>query len=227
MLIATPDDRIALICSDLADQEAFGPDQVVVHLSGATRLDALAPAAEAGARIMSLHPLQTFPDVRSAIERVPGSAMAVTAEDEEGYELGERLASDVGARPFRLADETKPLYHAAAVFASNYVVAIAALAERLFRRAGIRDPLPLFLPLFLATAEAVADLGPGEALTGPAVRGDAGTVEANIEALRKSAKYALPAYLALAESALDLAERDGRLTPGGRAAVQEVLDRWK
>jgi predicted short-subunit dehydrogenase-like oxidoreductase (DUF2520 family) len=227
VVIATPDDRIALICSDLANQEAFRADQTVIHLSGATGLDALSRARDTGAAVLSLHPLQTFPDVEGAIDRVPGSGMAVTAENEDGYQLGERLAEDVGARPFRLTDEAKPLYHAAAVFASNYVVAVVGVAERLFHRAGIREPLPLFLPLFQATADAIAAQGPAEALTGPAVRGDAGTVEANVTALRRRARYALPAYLALAESALDLAERARRISPSGRLAVQEVLDRWK
>ena len=227
VIIATPDDRIALICSDLASQEAFRPDQTVVHLSGATGLDALAPARNAGAAVLSLHPLQTFPDVESAIERVPGSGMAVTAENEDTYQLGERLAEDVGARPFRLSDEAKPLYHAAAVFASNYVVAVVGLAERLFRRAGVRDPLPLFLPLFRASAEAISSVGPEQALTGPVVRGDAGTLEANLTALRRRARFALPVYLALAESALELAEQARRISPAGRLAVQEVLERWK
>src|SRR6266540_3786764 len=83
---------------------------------------------------------------------------------------------DAGGRSFRLADEAKPIYHAAAVFASNYLVAITALAEELFRDAGIPEPAELFLPLQRATLDNVAAIGPAAALTGPAVRGDAGTV---------------------------------------------------
>jgi predicted short-subunit dehydrogenase-like oxidoreductase (DUF2520 family) len=227
VIIATPDDRIGLVCADMAAQEAFRRGQTVAHLSGATSLDALSPARQSGASVLSLHPLQIFPDVDTAIERVPGSGMAVTAEDEDGYRLGERLAEDVGARPFRLPDRVKPLYHAAAVFASNYVVTVVALAERIFEQAGLRDPLPLLLPLFRAASEAVSAMGPEAALTGPAVRGDAETVEANIRALRRGAREAVPAYIALAEAALDLAERARRIPPAGRAAVEEVLDRWR
>src|SRR2546423_6617075 len=80
VLIATPDERIASISDELAAEGAFHPDQVVAHVSGATGLDALDAARRAGADVLSLHPLQTFPDAAAAIEHLPGSAMAVTAE---------------------------------------------------------------------------------------------------------------------------------------------------
>ncbi len=227
VLVATPDSSIAEVVSDLAAKGAFRPGQAVAHLSGATALDALAAAARAGARVLAMHPLQTFPDVDAAIERLPGSGMAVTAADEEGYAIGERMAADVGARPFRLAEEARPLYHAAAVFASNYVVTVLSVAEGLFREAGVGDPVPLFLPLTRASVENVASLGPERALTGPAARGDADTVARNLEALARAAPEAVPSYVALATVALDLAERGGGLQPDARKRVEEVLDRWR
>ncbi|HXF73347.1 MAG TPA: DUF2520 domain-containing protein, partial [Actinomycetota bacterium] len=165
-------------------------------------------------------------DVEAALERIPGCTVAVTAQDETGFALGELLARDLGARAIRLADREKPLYHAAAVFASNYLVATQALAEELFRRAGLAEPLEAFLPLSRATLDNVAAMGPGRALTGPAVRGDAGTVARNLEALGERAPEAIPAYVALARAALDLAVRAGRLDDAGRARVEEVLARW-
>ena len=227
VLVGTPDDRIAGVVSDLAAQGAFDAGQAVVHLSGATGLEALAAAAAAGARPMSLHPLQSLPSVEAAIDRLPGSGMAVTAADEQGYALGERLARDAGARPFRLPDQARPLYHAAAVFASNYLATVVAVAERLFREAGVEDPAPLYLPLVRATLDNVEAMGAERALTGPAVRGDAGTIGRNLEALSASAPDAIPAYVALAAVALDLAEHAGRLPPDGRRRVEEVLDRWR
>src|SRR5207247_1929880 len=97
--------------------------------------------------VLSLHPLQSIPDVDEGIRRLPGSGMAVTATADEARRLGERLATGIGCVPFRLADEAKPLYHAAAVFCSNYLVVVEALAERVFRTAGLEDPVPLFAPL--------------------------------------------------------------------------------
>jgi predicted short-subunit dehydrogenase-like oxidoreductase (DUF2520 family) len=227
VIIGTPDDLIEHTASSLTDEGALGEGQTAMHLSGATSLDALAAPRAAGAEVLSVHPLQTIPDVDAALARIPGSGIAVTALSEAGYVLGERLASDVGGRPFRLADEAKPIYHAAAVFASNYLVAITALADELFRDAGMPEPVDLFLPLQWATLDNVAAVGPAAALTGPAIRGDAGTVAANLEALTKQAPEAVPAYVALADVALDLAHRSGRLSIDGRAAVERVLDEWR
>jgi predicted short-subunit dehydrogenase-like oxidoreductase (DUF2520 family) len=227
VLLAVPDDAVEPTAIRLAEAAAFRPGAWVAHVSGALGLDVLAAPQAAGARRLAIHPLQTMPDVASAIERIPGSAMAVTADDEDGATLGERLALDVGARPFRLADERRPLYHAAAVFASNYLVTAAGIAEDLFREAGVPDPGGALMPLARASLDNVGRMGPAGALTGPAVRGDAGTVARNLEALRAAAPQAVPGYVELCRLALDLGERSGRLPPAGRAAVEEVLARWR
>lgn len=226
MIVGLPDDRIASEVASLTERGAFRGGQVVLHLSGATSLTALDPARAAGATVLAMHPLQTVPSVEAAIERLPGCAMAVTAHDEEGFAIGEGLAVEAGGRPFRLQDDRKPLYHAAAVFCSNYLVAVEGLAERLFRTAGLDDPVGRFAPLARATLEHVLEDGPAAALTGPAARGDAGTVRRNLEALAAHAPDVVRVYVALARTALDLAEKAGRLDPEARARVEEVLE-WK
>jgi predicted short-subunit dehydrogenase-like oxidoreductase (DUF2520 family) len=224
VLLAVPDDAVGPVCEELAP--AFGEGRAVVHLSGSAPLDVLAPAVAAGAEVLAVHPLQTFPGVEEAVDRLPGSAMAVTARTSRGYELGERLATAAGGRPFRLEDRWKPLYHAAAVFASNYLTAVVALAEDLFRRAGVAEPLEAFGPLARASLDNALRLGPDGALTGPAVRGDAGTIRRNLEALSEHAPHAVSAYVALASVALDVAQEAGRLEPAGRARVEEELAGW-
>lgn len=226
VVIGVPDDLIAEICWGLGERDAFHPRQQAMHLSGSVGLDALAPAATLGAAILSLHPLQSFPDVDEGIARLPGSHIAVTATDEGGFAYGEGLARDVGGLPFRIADEVKPLYHAAAVFCSNYLVAVEGMAEHLFRLAGLEEPLRSFEPLARTALEGTFAKGPGAALTGPAARGDAGTIARNLAALADRSPEAVPAYVALARVAADLASRAGRLTPDGRAGVEEVLGRW-
>jgi predicted short-subunit dehydrogenase-like oxidoreductase (DUF2520 family) len=226
VLIATPDDHIAEICREIAAAGGFRRGQTVAHVSGATGLAALRPAIDAGAAPLSLHPLQTFPNVDAALARLPGTTIAVTAREEAVAALGERVARDVGAEPFRLPEEVKPLYHAAAVFASNFVVAIAAVAEQLFIEAGLHEPLEDFLPLSRASLEHAAELGPAAAMTGPAIRGDAGTVERNLAALEAAAPDGVESYIALTRIALDVGERSGRLSPQERARVEEVLARW-
>ena len=226
VIVGTPDDVIVPTVEALAAAAALGPGRWACHLSGSLGLDALAAARDTGARVLAIHPLQTFPDVGAALDRLPGCPIAVTAEDEEGFLLAERIAEDLGADPFRLADELRPLYHAAAVFASNYVVTASAIAESLFAAAGVPDPARTMAPLQRATLEHVERLGPAHALTGPAVRGDAGTVRRNLEALERHAPDLVPVYVAMAVATLDLADRAGRLPPGSRQAMEGVLAAW-
>ena len=226
VVIATPDDVIASTVETIAAEGAFRPGAWAAHLSGALGLDALKSVPD-GVRRLAIHPLQTFPDVESALLRIRGCPVAVTADDADGERLGESLARDLGGVPFPLADERRPLYHAAAVFASNYVVTVTALAEELERAAGMPDPIAALTPLQDATLANVRRVGPAEALTGPAVRGDAITLQRNLEALAEHAPHAVRPYVALADLALALAERSGRFDPRGREAVEEVLARWR
>jgi predicted short-subunit dehydrogenase-like oxidoreductase (DUF2520 family) len=227
VILGVPDDAIAPVCGAMAAEGAFGEGTFVAHLSGAAPLLALGPARAAGAQVLSLHPLQTFPDVEAGLERLPGSAVAVTAWDEPAYAAGEQLAGDVGGRPFRVPEARRALYHAAAVFCSNYLVAVEGLAERLFRAAGVEDPVSAFGPLARATLDNVLRGGPAAALTGPVARGDAGTIRRNLDALRAHAPDAVGAYVALARASLALADRSGALSPGQQARVREELDRWR
>jgi predicted short-subunit dehydrogenase-like oxidoreductase (DUF2520 family) len=227
VVIATPDVAIGPVAEELARSGVVGPGAAVTHVSGATGLDALTAARSAGATTFAIHPLQTCPTVEAAIERLPGAGFAVTADDEAGAALGERLALDAGGRPFPLADEARPLYHAAAVFASNYLVTVTAIAYEIARAAGVANPSAILAPLQEASLANVSHAGAAEVLTGPAVRGDAVTVDRNLRALAEHAPEAVAPYVALADLARELAERSGRLAPRGREAVEEVLARWR
>jgi predicted short-subunit dehydrogenase-like oxidoreductase (DUF2520 family) len=230
VLLCVPDDALGPVAAELAAAGSVATGTWVAHVSGAAGLEVLEPLQRVGARRLALHPLQTFPDVEGALAALPGCHVAVTADDEDGLVLGERLAADLGAAPFRLADDRRPLYHTAAVFASNYLVATSGVAERLFAEAGVPEPLAAMRPLQEATLANVARLGPGAALTGPAARGDASTVERNLAALASRAPETAPetvaAYVAMCRVALDLAEPSGRLDPTDRRAVEAVLERW-
>lgn len=226
VLIGTPDDAIRTTCEGLVAAGALTTGTAVAHLSGATSVSALDAAEAIGATTFALHPLQTCPSVDAALERLAGSPFAITSATEAGMALGEVLARDAGGRPFRLADDAKGLYHAAAVFASNYLVTLTAIAERVGAAAGLDDPLVALAPIQRSTLDNIRDHGPGRALTGPAVRGDAGTVDANLAALSNAVPEAVPAYVVLARAAMDLAERAGRLAGDRRADVEGVLARW-
>jgi predicted short-subunit dehydrogenase-like oxidoreductase (DUF2520 family) len=224
VILGVPDGSIEPVAQQLA---GYLRGRWVAHLSGALGLQALEPARRAGARSFLMHPLQTCPDVERAIARIPGSAVAITARDEQGFAFGEEIAAAMGGRPFRLADEDRALYHAAAVVASNHLVANEAVAERLFELAGVADARDAMMPLVRATVENIGAMGPGAALTGPAVRGDSGTIRRNLEALGSRAPETIPIYVQLAGAALELAANAGRISDEARRAVEEELARWR
>lgn len=170
LLIATPDASIAAVCATLAPALADGCG--VVHFSGATSVSALADAPGPTACV---HPLQTVETDRGP-DQLEGAYAAVNGDRELGFELAERL----GMHPFLLADEAKPLYHAASAFASNYLVTLTAVAVSLMERAGIDREVALeaLRPLQQRTVEAT-----GRPPTGPIARGDAATVAAHLAAI--------------------------------------------
>ena len=222
VVLGVPDDALADVAATLADR--IGEGTAALHLSGALGLDVLAPLERAGTRVLAMHPLQTFADVEGAIGALPGAAIAVTARDPEGTALGERLAEDLGGLPFVLRDEDRPLYHAAAVFASNYLVTVSGAALELFTAAAVPDAAGAMEPLQAATLANVHRLGPQQALTGPAVRGDAGTIARNLDAVAAAAPSLGPAYVALCRTAMDVA--GSRVPDDRRRAVEEVLAAW-
>jgi predicted short-subunit dehydrogenase-like oxidoreductase (DUF2520 family) len=181
-LLCVPDMAIR----DLAQGLSLGHGWIG-HVSGATPLSALDPHE----RRFSVHPLQTFTRARGP-EQLDGAWAAVTAETAEARELGFELAHVLGLQPFELADEARPLYHAGAAIASNYLVTLHRVASELFAAAGA--PPEALEPLMKRTIEN------GFELTGPIERGDWETVEAHRAAIREVRPDLEPLYDVLAEA---------------------------
>ena len=192
-LLCVPDDAIAEACEAVA--VAVPPLRLVGHTSGATRLDALEAAAGRGAATFSLHPLQTVPDGATDLT---GAPCAVAGSNPEAVRFAATLAERLGMIPFEVPEEARASYHAAACMASNFLVALEESAAGLLRDAGIEDTRELLAPLVLRTAANWAERG-GEALTGPIARGDAGTIERHLAALRATSPELVELYEALAE----------------------------
>ncbi|MEX2394653.1 MAG: DUF2520 domain-containing protein [Actinomycetota bacterium] len=195
--VAVPDDAIAEIAEQLAP--GIHERSFVVHTSGGTSITALDAAKRAGARTGSLHPLQTIPDPARGVEALEGAAVAVTAHEPADVNALMRLARAWGGKPFILDDESKGVYHAAAVFASNYVTSSLWAASTLLTRAGIRNPGPLLGPLVRASIENVLAHGGRKAITGPVARGDKETVKRHIAALKEIDPAITNGYKAFAE----------------------------
>ena len=181
VLLCVPDAAIP----EVARAVLVGP--WVAHVSGATTLAALDPHA----RRFSVHPLQTLTTERGP-EQLDGAWGAITGETDEAQDAARWLAETLGLRPFPLADADRPLYHAAAAIASNYLVTLYRTAAALFEQVGA--PPEGLVPLMVRTIEN------GFALTGPIARGDWTTVEAHLRALEERAPQDVPLYRALAEA---------------------------
>jgi len=169
-LLCVPDAAIASVARSIPR----GP--WIAHMSGATHLAALDPHE----RRFSVHPLQTFTATARGPEQLAaqldGAWAAVTAEADEAHAVATWLAETLGLTPFDLADDARTLYHAGAVFASNYVVTLQRAATLLFEAAGA--PPRALEPLMLGTIEN------GFELTGPISRGDWATVGAHRTEIR-------------------------------------------
>jgi predicted short-subunit dehydrogenase-like oxidoreductase (DUF2520 family) len=200
VFLTVPDAALPALSASLP----FRAGQFVVHCSGVLGLGVLEPARARGAAVGCLHPLQSFSVPQGETGRLRGVSCGVEAEQPHDAWLG-ALCLRFGARPLPLAGVDRAAYHAAAVFVSNYLVALYAAAERAFRCAGLpaeaaREAL---LPLSRGTLDNLALRAPAAALTGPLLRGDAPSVAAHVSALAADPAL-LALYRALAQALLEL-----------------------
>lgn len=189
LVIATPDDAIRTVARAVTPVETT----VVAHLSGARGLDVLAPHP----RRAAVHPLVALPNPDLGAKRLVGAWFATA---------GDEMAGDVVAalrgRRFAVDDADRAAYHAAAVIASNHLVALLGQVERLAEDVGV--PFEAYLDLATATLDNIAELGPGAALTGPAARGDESTIRRHVRALPADERRA---YRGMVDAARRLAAR--------------------
>jgi predicted short-subunit dehydrogenase-like oxidoreductase (DUF2520 family) len=207
VVLAVRDDAIRGLAETLARSGAVDPAHVVLHLSGVQGQEALGPLVRTRAALGSLHPLQTITDPERAPERFRGAWAAVEGMP-RAVETAEQLAEALGMRAFRLTGKAKAIYHAGAVFASNYFVVVQAVAQRLLRHAGLSDADAWLAlrPLVEGTLENLVAEGPLGALTGPVARGDGDTVRRHLESLTRDDAVL---YRALGRAALELAQKRG------------------
>ena len=210
-LLAVPDDRISEQCEQLARSGGLSHDSVVFHCSGALDSDALRSAAARGAHVASIHPVRSFADPARVATHFAGT-LCGTEGTPAALVVLQPLFEAIGARLVPLPAASKTLYHAAAVFASNYIVSTLAVAQQTYVAAGIAPELALEMATTLAreAVDNVARLGPASALTGPIARGDSITVARQQHALDAWNREAAALYAALAAATKRLAASGGR-----------------
>jgi predicted short-subunit dehydrogenase-like oxidoreductase (DUF2520 family) len=208
VFITTPDDVIARVCSQVRWHEG----QSVLHCSGAHSVDILESAKELGVAVGSFHPLQTFAGVDQAIVNLPGSTFALEAEEPLLSALKE-LTSLLNGSWVELKPGNKVLYHAAAVFACNYLVTLVKLALDLWKDFGVssNEATKALLPLLQGTLNNIDNIGLPNCLTGPIARGDLGTIEKHLSALEASGPSLLTTYKELGLQTIPIALAKGKV----------------
>ena len=212
LLITTPDDLIGGVCAEIAVGSSVRGKKVF-HMSGAGGLDLLDPAARAGASVASIHPLQSFSSIDSAIANIPGSYFGVTA-GAGAKKVSADIVRDLGGIPIYVSPEQKPLYHAAACIASNYLVSLMSVVESIYLSIGFseQEARKAYLPLVYGSLKNIEKQGCASALTGPIARGDSGTIQKHIEAIADHHPDFSSLYANMGVLAVKLARKKGTLS---------------
>jgi predicted short-subunit dehydrogenase-like oxidoreductase (DUF2520 family) len=218
ILIAVPDSAIESVAAALT----LGSG-IVLHTCGSRGPEALEALAERGVSCGAIHPLQTISDPESGMTALDGAAFAI-AGDAPAVAWAERIARSANGRILRISAEHRPLYHAAAVMASNYLTALLSAAQTLLIAAEV-DPQEALLalgPLARTSLDNALRQGPMAALTGPIERGDVSTIAAHLSALKNIPGPIPSLYRAAGLQTLELARKKG-LCAERAIATERVL----
>jgi len=220
VFITTPDDAIAAVAS----QARWHSGQSVIHCSGADSTDILEPARKSGAMVGGFHPLQTFAGVEQAIENIPGSTFGIEAE-EPLLTILKDMATALEGHWIKLEAGDKVAYHAAAVFACNYLVTLVKMATDLWQTFSVPTDkaTEALLPLIKGTLHNIETIGIPQCLTGPIARGDTGTVDKHLKALHEKAPALLFAYKELGLQTIPIALAKGKIDEKQASELEAVL----
>lgn len=224
VFLTPPDDVIAEVCANLAQASGFRQGAVVAHCSGAHPSTILQPAADCGAETGSMHPLQSFATAEEAVKVMPGSYCCIEGTG-RAVEVLTGVAERIGAHVMTVPTRHKALYHAAAVMACNFLVALENAALKLDEAAGL-DPdearLAL-LPLIKGTVNNLENVGIPDCLTGPIARGDVETTRRHMDAILEEIPALLPLYKKLGAETVEVARAKGTLSEARATKLLEMF----
>jgi len=224
VFISTSDDAIKIVC----DQVSWREGQGVAHCSGAASVDLLQPAVDQGAVAGAFHPLQAFNSVENGVKAIPGVTFGIEGNDAiQSYLRG--IASDIKGIPISLRPQDKVLYHVSGVLMGNLLAVLASVAASMWekfdhtRDEGVRA----LSPMMPAVSSNLDSVGVPQAVAGPYVRGDIGTVRKHLEAVSSSAPEYLALYIELALVGLPFAVEKGALAPERSQEIKELLESYR
>jgi predicted short-subunit dehydrogenase-like oxidoreductase (DUF2520 family) len=221
ILMAVPDSAISDVSDMIARAGITGG--IALHTCGTLGPEALSGLMERGVACGTLHPLQTVADAQQGVHSLRGCAFAIDG-DEQAIDWATHIVTCLRGEVLRIPQDRRPLYHAAAVMASNYVVGLMHAAQQLMNMAGVDEKTALraLAPLLRSTVENVTQNGPAKALTGPIERGDSITVAAHTRALAAAPQQIQDLYRAAGLQVLEIAHTRG-LPASAVSAIEEVL----
>jgi predicted short-subunit dehydrogenase-like oxidoreductase (DUF2520 family) len=225
VIIAVRDDRVPEVAERLAREGRLRREQILLHASGANPARTILAAALPFVRAVgTLHPLVSFADARVAIEGLGEVAFGIEG-DEPARALAKRIVRALGARAVILEAENLALYHAGAVMASNYVVALADTARSLLVKAGVPadQALPVLIPLLASVVQNLAQVGLPGALTGPVERGDVVSIERHLDTLAERAPEVIELYRLVGRDVLRLAREKSKMDPASAARLEALF----
>jgi predicted short-subunit dehydrogenase-like oxidoreductase (DUF2520 family) len=220
-----PDDAIEEVCKKLAQRSKFIEGAVVAHCSGTLSSDVLSEARDCcRCSVASMHPLQTFPTVDAALKMMSGTYCFYEG-DECAIPLIKRFANDIGLKPIQISSTSKTLYHAAAVIACNYFVALMDSAIVFAEKAGIDRTIAwsALEPLVATTLNNITEMGTINSLTGPIARGDVKTVRRHLQQLSLTPEHLASVYRTMGLYTVEIAVRKGTITMKKAAQIRDLL----
>lgn len=193
LVLAVSDTALPGLIAELDAANAVRPGHIVIHTAGAFGADVLRPFHRRGAVVAATHPAMTFTGGDADISHLAGAGWAITAPDEIGQAVGQSLVLELGGHPVGIAEGQRALYHAALAHGANHLVTLVADALAALRAAMPTSPrisgedpdelaATLLGPLVRAALDNTLNQG-DDALTGPVLRGDTGTVQRHLEEL--------------------------------------------
>ena len=202
--ITVPDDHICATSIKISRDGNIKPGSIFIHCSGVLTSEIISAVKVKEALIASIHPMKSFSDPALSVENYAGTYCAMEG-DAEALRILEPLFKSIGSHTYKIAKDKKSLYHAAGVFASNYLVTLSQQALNCFREAGVEDQMAfnIVMSLMQGTLTNIEKLrSPSEALTGPIKRGDGSTIKSHLSALTDAKQRAI--YSILGQATISL-----------------------
>ena len=223
-LIATPDDNIHEAARQLAECGIIRPKDIVFHCSGAISSSIFSALRQTGAFLASVHPVKSFTEPVGAVSTFAGTFCAVEGDSQALAVIG-KLFTDIGGQTFPVDPDNKHIYHAATVFACNYLTALLETGRLCCLKAGLDEKTAMHLmePLMRETIDNAFKKGPAQALTGPIARGDTKLVGDQLAALSDWQPRTGELYRLLGQVALELAKKKRTLSRHKLEALKTLL----